>query len=66
MSKYNLEKILKKELAEINELIDQKIVRGLSYSKEARRHRYILQSLSRVRRDSKTEYGWLTNSFSII
>lgn len=66
MSKYNLEKILKKELAEINELIDQKIVRGLSYSKEARRHKYILQSLSRVRRDSKTEYGWLTNSFSII
>ena len=66
MSKYNLEKILKKELAEINELIDQKIVRGLSYSKEARRHRYILQSLSRIRRDSKAEYGWLTNSFSII
>lgn len=66
MSKQNLEKILKKELEVLNDQIDEKIIRGLSYAREARRHKFILTSLSNIRRESRTDSGWLTRSFSII
>ena len=63
MSKYNLEKALKKELRVLNEIIDKKIVLGLSYSREAKRHKFILSNLLKIRRQS--QYSWLP-SFSVI
>ena len=63
MSRNNFEKALRKELAVLNEIIDQKIVRGLSYAKEARRHKFILNSLSDIRR-AQTGSGWFSRSFS--
>ena len=56
MSKQNLEKALKKELQVLNEIIDRKIVRGLSYSNEAKRHKVILYSLDNLRRQRQ---GWM-------
>ena len=66
MSKQNFEKALRKELEVLNEIIDQKIVRGLSYGREAKRHRSILSSLSKIGKEAKKESGWLARSFSII
>lgn len=63
MSKQNVEKALKKELRVLNEIIDARIIRGLSYAKEARRHKEILSTLSNLRRNSS---GWLVRSFSLI
>ncbi|OHA93962.1 MAG: hypothetical protein A3H52_02395 [Candidatus Zambryskibacteria bacterium RIFCSPLOWO2_02_FULL_39_26] len=62
MTKQNLEKALKRELILLNEIIDQKIVRGFSYAREARRHKYILSSIRRMRQNS----GWFSRSFSFI
>ena len=66
MSKQNLEKILKKELEVLNDQIDEKIIKGLSYAREAKRHRFILSSLANIRRESRLNSSWLTRTFSII
>ncbi len=60
MSKYNLEKALRRELSVLNEIIDRKIIRGLSYSKEAKRHKYVLKSLASLRNE-----GWFSKPFSM-
>ncbi len=61
MSKNNLEKTLKSELEILNDVIDRRIIKGLSYAREARRHRFLLQSLSQIRR---SQSSWMTRSFS--
>ncbi|MEQ1500215.1 MAG: hypothetical protein ABL917_02460 [Parcubacteria group bacterium] len=61
MSKQNLERELKRELGVLNEVIDGKIIRGQSYAKEARRHKFVLSSLSNLRR---ARTNWMTRSFS--
>ena len=63
MSKQNLEKTLRKELEILNDLIDRKIIRGLSYAREASRHKFILSSLSNIRR-TDSRVGWPTRMFS--
>ena len=62
MSKQNLERALKRELIMINEIIDRKIVRGISYAQEARRHKYILSSIRRMRQGS----SWFGGRFSFV
>ncbi len=49
MSKQNVEKALKAELASLNEKIDAKIIRGLSYARESRQHKYVLHQLTSMR-----------------
>lgn len=63
MSKQNLEKVLIRELEVLNDEIDKKIIRGLSYTKEAKRHKFILNRLSDIRR-AQTGSGWFSRSFS--
>ena len=46
MSKNILIKELQKELSKLNDLIDLKIIRGLSYKKEAKRHKFLLNQLN--------------------
>lgn len=51
MSKTILIKELKKEINSLNAVIDMRIIRGLPYKAEARRHKFLkkqLQSLSWV------------------
>ena len=66
MSKQNLEKELRCELETLNDQIDRKIIKGLSYVREARRHRFLLGSLARMRRSATARSGWLTRSFSLV
>lgn len=63
MSKQNLEKVLMRELEVLNDEIDRKIIRGLSYTKEAKRHKFILNRLSDIRR-AQTGQGWFSHSLS--
>lgn len=46
--------MLERELQRVNRIIDEKIVRGLDYSKEARDHRLILR---RVRYHTRRTLG---------
>jgi hypothetical protein len=64
MSKQNLEKTLKRELENLNETIDRKILRGISYTVEARRHRILLVQLAKIRRAS--DFGWFSKTFSFV
>lgn len=54
MSKQQLEKALRRELTLLNKQIDEKIIRGLSYTREARRHKYIVSSLDSIRRSRQS------------
>ena len=66
MSKHNLEKTLRKELEVLNDIIDQKIIRGASYAREARRHKFILSQIQQIKREARSGTNWLSRSFSII
>jgi len=52
MSKFKIISLLSSELAKLNQEIDLKIIKGLSYEKEARRHRTLLSQLKRLQRES--------------
>jgi len=52
MSKYQLAQSVQKELEVLNRRIDQKILRGISYAMEARRHRMLLSKLTRLNQHS--------------
>jgi hypothetical protein len=43
---------VQKELEVLNKRIDQKIIRGISYMTEARRHKMLLSQLNRLNRHS--------------
>ena len=65
MSKNKLEKALRRELEILNESIDHKIVKGLSYAKEAKRHKFLLLSLSDLRRENQ-RFSWLARSLNLV
>ncbi|MHB1316681.1 MAG: hypothetical protein ACYCZW_02380 [Minisyncoccota bacterium] len=62
MTKQNLEKVLREELCDLNDIIDRKIIRGLSYSKEARRHKVIIDNILNLRRRNN-RFSWFARSF---
>jgi hypothetical protein len=66
MSKQNLEKALRRELEVLNDVIDQKIVKGLSYAREARRHKSLILGIANLRRASRMQSGWFSRSFSLV
>ncbi len=63
MSKQNLEKELRRELESINDIIDRKIIKGQSYVREARRHKFLLTSIANLRRASRVQSSWFSRSF---
>ena len=65
MSKYQIAKAVQKELEVLNRRIDHKILRGLSYTPEARRHKMLLSHLARVNRHaSPSIFSRLFSTFS--
>jgi hypothetical protein len=53
MSKTTLYQKITKEIEKINDRIDTKIVKGVSYEEEARRHRTLLVTLQRISEESQ-------------
>ncbi|MES2214223.1 MAG: hypothetical protein V4465_02425 [Patescibacteria group bacterium] len=53
MSKHNIEKMLRRELEVLNNTIDQKIMKGQSYMKEATAHKYLLARISQMKKASR-------------
>lgn len=52
MSKSELTTTIKAEINRINKVIDQKIIRGLSYSREAHYHKVLSRRLAVMRRSN--------------
>lgn len=57
MSKQKLITTIHTELEKINEQIDLKIIQGLEYKKEARRHKFLVSHLTQVIR-GKVQRSW--------
>ena len=57
MSKSELKYTIKEEINKVNKVIDQKIVRGLPYNREAKYHKNLLKRLDIVRRSSFVTRG---------
>ena len=63
MSKEKLAKTLSSEIKEINEVIDMKVIRGLSYRTEAKRHKLLVRMLQDVNRRIQLRGSWSFASF---
>ena len=56
MSKEKLITTLSREIAELNEQIDMKVIRGISYKNESRRHKLLVSMLSDVGRHTRVAH----------
>ncbi len=70
MSKYRLSRILQSEINKLNETIDLKIIRGLSYRSEARRHKFLMKQFEELKRQESfhartPKARWFTRSLNI-
>jgi hypothetical protein len=63
MSKNQLAHSISVELRKLNEVIDMKIIRGLSYRAEARRHKHLLTKLNQANRQRSFFSGLSFASF---
>src|SRR3990167_6396419 len=64
MSKTQLHKSIVHEIGRVNDRIDIKILRGLPYVREARRHRMLRLQLRRLERDG-VRSGWFSSLISL-
>jgi len=60
MSKTNVEKMLTAELESLNNTIDMKIIKGQSYVKEARQHKYLMARLVQSKKSRVSFLGRLS------
>ncbi|MCX6717745.1 MAG: hypothetical protein NTU76_03675 [Candidatus Taylorbacteria bacterium] len=66
MSNYILEKKIRKELKKVNDIIDLKIIKGMSYKRESLRHRFLLFRLVDLHRMPKFHSNWLQRSINVL
>ncbi len=61
MSKHQLARVIQKELIDLNNRIDRKIIQGRSYGEEAGKHKMLLRQLRQFRKSSKSSlFGFLS------
>lgn len=60
MSKFEIRLTLKREIRKVNKLIDEKIIRGLPYTKEARYHKNLKARLALLEKTT-----WLGRSMRV-
>ncbi len=66
MSTFILEKKIQAELRKLNAVIDTKILKGISYRREALRHRFLLNRLVDLHHVSKFHSNWFQRSVNIV
>ncbi len=64
MSKNNLIKTIETELSKINQQIDLKIIKGVSYARESKQHKFLLSRLSRFAQASNA--NWMRRMANIV
>ena len=58
--------MIREELRKLNDVIDIKILKGLSYRREALRHRFLLSRLSDMHRLPKFNSTWLKRAMNVM
>ncbi len=66
MSNITLEKKIREELKKLNDIIDIKILKGMSYKREALRHRFLLSRLSDMHRLPRFNSTWFKRSVNVL
>lgn len=66
MSNIILEKKIREELKKLNDIIDVKILKGMSYRKEALRHRFLLAQLSELHKFTRISSNWMKRFSSVV
>ncbi len=61
MSTYNSIRKIEREISRLNEQIDLRIVRGLSYKTLSRQHKLLVTELRDLRREAGSEISWSKN-----
>ena len=59
MTKIQTSQAIAQELNKLNQIIDQKIIKGEPYRREAIRHKTLLSNLARI-----SQSGWLTRAMA--
>jgi len=65
MSNNTFKKAIEQELKKLNEEIDKKIVKGISYMKESKRHKALLRQLDRLT-NRKNAFHFFQQSYNFI
>lgn len=52
MSNFKKASVIKKEIEKINDIIDMKIIKGVPYKTEARRHKFLISQRAALSRSS--------------
>ncbi|MDE2038159.1 MAG: hypothetical protein KGI69_02995 [Patescibacteria group bacterium] len=60
MSRHQTIRAIKSEIARLNQEIDLRIIRGMPYRQEARRHLFLTRQLKRL---APRRAGWLGGAF---
>ena len=63
MSKHEIIKSLKQEIRKVNRIIDHKIIQGLPYYAESRRHKFLMSQLNRL---SPKRASWFSRPLSFV
>jgi hypothetical protein len=63
MSKHDIVKSLRHEIRKINAVIDQKIIQGLPYHIESRRHKFLMSQMNRI---APKRSAWFGKSLSFV
>ena len=64
MSRQELKKTIERQLKELNWKIDMKIIHGLSYRQEARRHKILLRQLEHLKRSEAGIFDKIFGTFA--
>ncbi|MBI5126582.1 MAG: hypothetical protein HZA80_02365 [Candidatus Taylorbacteria bacterium] len=59
MSKHTLIRELQNEVKHLNGVIDMRIIKGLPYKAEARRHKFLVSQLASLRRQPVPSQSWM-------
>lgn len=63
MSKMTMMFEIRREIKSLNDAIDKKILRGQSYERESRRHRYLVSQLRRIESEASMARTFSLASF---
>ena len=63
MSKHQTIRTIRAEIDKINQEIDLRIIKGVSYKREALRHKFLMRQLSRL---SPSGFSWFGKSMSFV
>ncbi len=61
MSKHQTLRTIRSEIERLNQDIDLRIIKGVSYARQARRHKFLMRQLAQI---SSSGHSWFSRSMN--